>query len=271
MKQPSLYTLPSMRYRRKVTVFALVVVATMAICTWLGFDPLMVFTEFHYVVQLAGNMLPPNFELFRNDRHTWQAILETISMAFLGTIFGGSIAFGLAFLAASNTMRIQPIRQFVRFCLSLMRVIPHLVIILVFVVAIGLGPFAGMLTLVWTTIGTFGQLFTQIIENVDPAPSEAIYSVGASRIQVIRYSILPEIFPSFIANLLYSFDINLRAALALGIFGGGGIGFELYMAMRVLRYKDALALICFTIVLITLIEKLSDHLRKKILSAGALK
>jgi phosphonate transport system permease protein len=271
MNQPTLYTLPSVRYRRKATVFALVVAVTVAICTYLGFDPLMLFTEFHYVVDLAGNMLPPNFDQFWTNKHIGWAILETVCMAFLGTIFGGLIAFMLAFLAASNTMPVRAIRQAVRFCLSLMRVIPYLVIILVFVVAIGLGPFAGMLTLVWGTIGTFGQLFTQIIENIEPAPSEAIYSVGASRLQVIRYSILPEIFPSFIANLLYSFDINMRYALALGIFGGGGIGFELYMAMRVLRYKDALGLICFTIVLITIIEKLSDHLRKKVLGAGALK
>jgi phosphonate transport system permease protein len=271
MKQPSLYTLPSVRYRRKVTVFSLIVLLTVATCIYLGFDPLMLFTEFHYVVDLAGNMLPPNFELFRSNGHVWWAILETISMAFLGTIYGGLIAFVLAFLAASNTMPAWAVRQVVRFSLSLMRVIPSLVIILVFVVAIGLGPFAGMLTLVWTTIGTFGQLFTQVIENIEPGPSEAMYAIGASRTQVIRYAILPEIFPSFIANLLYSFDINMRAALALGIFGGGGIGFELYMAMRVLRYKDALALVCFTIVLITIVEKLSDHLRKKVLGAGALK
>jgi phosphonate transport system permease protein len=271
MKQPLLYTLPSIRYRRKVTVFALIAIVTVVTCIYLGFDPLMLFTEFHYVVDLAGNMLPPDFDIFWSNKHVGWAILETVCMAFLGTIFGGAIAFVLAFLAASNTMPVRAIRQVVRFLLSLMRVIPYLVIILVFVVAIGLGPFAGMLTLVWATIGTFGQLFTQIIENSEPAPSEAIYSIGASRIQVIRYSILPEIFPSFIANLLYSFDINMRAALALGIFGGGGIGFELYMAMRVLRYKDALALICFTIVLITIIEKLSDHLRKKVLAAGTLK
>ncbi|HET6253960.1 MAG TPA: phosphonate ABC transporter, permease protein PhnE [Puia sp.] len=271
MKQPSLYTLPSTRYKRKATVFSLIAILTVGICIYLGFDPLMLFTEFHYVVDLAGNMLPPNFEMFRSNGHVWRAILETICMAFLGTIYGGSIAFVLAFLAASNTMPAWAIRQVVRFCLSLMRVIPSLVIILVFVVAIGLGPFAGMLTLVWTTIGTFGQLFTQIIENLEPAPSDAIYAIGASRVQVIRYSILPQIFPSFIANLLYSFDINMRAALAMGIFGGGGIGFELYMAMRVLRYKDALALICFTIVLITIMEKLSDHLRKKVLGAATLK
>jgi phosphonate transport system permease protein len=271
MKAPLPYTLPSVRYRRKVTIFTLVVIGTTLTCIYLGFDPLMLFTEFHYVVDLAGNMLPPNFDMFWSNRHIGWAILETICMAFLGTIFGGSIAFVLAFLAAANTMPVRIIRQLVRVCLSLMRVIPGLVIILVFVVAIGLGPFAGMLTLVWTTIGTFGQLFTQIIENTEPATAEAIYSIGASRTQVIRYSIIPEIFPSFIANLLYSFDINMRTALALGIFGGGGIGFELYMAMRVLRYKDALALICFTIVLITIIEKLSDHLRKKILGAGSLK
>jgi phosphonate transport system permease protein len=165
----------------------------------------------------------------------------------------------------------RAVRVIVRLVLSLQRVIPGLVIILIFVIAVGLGAFAGMLALVFGTIGTFGQLFTEIIENTENAPAEAIYSVGASRIQVIRYAILPQVFPSFIANFLYSFDINMRAAIGLGIFGGGGIGFELFLAMRLLHYRDALALIFFTIVLIILVEKLSDYMRKKILGDGRLK
>jgi phosphonate transport system permease protein len=128
-----------------------------------------------------------------------------------------------------------------------------------------------MLALVLTTMGTFGQLFTEIIENSEPAPADAIYSVGATRAQVIRFVILPQVLPSFTANLFYAFDINIRVAISLGIFGGGGVGFQLFQAMRVLHYHDALALILLTVVLIVGSEKLSDLLRSRLLNQGALK
>lgn len=269
-KPSALYTLPSVQYKRKLIVFSLVSIAVIATSIYLQFNPWLLVTEFHYVTELVGSMLPPNFEILWSKEIGF-SVLETISMAFLGTLFGGLIAIGLAFLAASNTMPLRIVRMMVRLVLSLQRVIPGLIFILIFVIAVGLGPFAGMLTLAFGTIGTFGQLFTEIIENTESAPAEAIYSVGASRVQVIRYAILPQVFPSFIANFLYSFDINMRAAIALGIFGGGGIGFKLFLAMRVLHYRDALALICFTILLIILVEKLSDYLRRRILGDGRLK
>jgi phosphonate transport system permease protein len=270
MKHPDLYTLPSVQYRRKAIVVSIVAIAVAGTCIYLQFNPWLLVTEFHYVTELIASMLPPNFEMLWS-RDIAFSVLETVSMAFLGTLFGGIIAIGLAFLAAANTMPVRIVRIMVRLVLSVQRVIPGLIIILIFVIAVGLGAFAGMLALVLGTVGTFGQLFTEIIENTENAPAEAIYSVGASRLQVIRYAILPQVFPSFIANFLYSFDINMRAAIALGIFGGGGIGFKLFLAMRVLHYRDALALIFFTIVLIILVEKLSDYLRRRILGDGRLK
>ena len=122
-----------------------------------------------------------------------------------------------------------------------------------------------------STIGTFGKLFTEIIENTENPPGEAIFSVGASRLQVIRFSVIPQILPSLIANLLYAFDVNMRTAISLGIFGGGGIGFEFQMAKSVLHFKDVTALISLIIVLVFFVEKLSDYLRKKILGEGKLK
>ena len=93
----------------------------------------------------------------------------------------------------------------------------------------------------------------------------------ASKLQVIKYCIIPQVLPSFTANLFYAFDVNLRSAIGLGIFGGGGIGFEIHMAMKMLRYKDALALILFTIILISIFEKFSDYLRAQILNEQTLK
>jgi len=262
--------LPSKKYKRKVTIFSISVIVVAVACIYMNFNPIGFFTEFHFVRDLVGEMFMPNFAVLWNNSSIGFSVVQTMSMAFLGTVYGGIIAIILAFLAAANTMPIKLVRIIVRFSLSLVRVIPALVVILIFVIAVGLGAFAGMLTLVVTTIGTFGKLFAEIIENTENPPAEAIFSVGASRMQMIRYSIIPQILPSFVANLLYAFDINMRAAIGLGIFGGGGIGFELYMAMRVLHYKDAMALICFTVVLVILVEKVSDYFRRKILGEGKL-
>ena len=258
-------------YRRRALVFSGIAIGVVAACSYMGFNPVMLFTEFHYVIELFHSMTPPNLSLLWKDRTIGMAVLETVSMAFLGTLAGGGFAVLLAFLSAENTMSSPFVRIVLRLITSLLRVIPYLFVILVFVVAVGLGPFAGVLTLIISTSGTFGQLFREIIENTDPAPASAVYSVGASRWQVVRYVILPQVLPSFTANFFYAFDINIRLAIGLGIFGGGGIGFQLFLAMRVLRYKDALALIVVTVLLIVISEKFSDAIRRGLLSRGAIK
>lgn len=259
------FILPSKKYRQRMTAFSIAAVAVALACIYTNFNPLGIFLEFHYVRDLLGEMTPPNYRVLSDNASTGMAILQTLSMAFLGTLYGGIIAVIVAFLAASNTMPIWAVRSATRFVLSLLRVIPILVIILIFVIAVGPSTFAGMLTLVIVTIGNFGKLFTEIIENVDNPPAEAIFSVGASRMQVIRYSIIPQILPTLIANLLFAFDVNIRAAIGLGIFGGGGIGFQLQLAKSVLRYKDVTAIVSLIIVMVILVEKLSDYLRRKIL------
>lgn len=271
MKNRSIDVLSPIAYRRRAMTLGIIALLVAAASLYMGFDPTMLFTEFHYVIDLFQSMSPPNMNVIWHDETIGRAVLETLSTAFLGTLIGGSFAVILAFLAADNTMPHRPVRLLVRFFLSIDRVIPPLFIILVFVAAVGLGPFAGMLALVLSTMGTFGQLFTEIIENSEPAPADAIYSVGATRTQVIRFVILPQVLPSFTANLFFAFDINIRVAISLGIFGGGGIGFQLFQAMRLLHYHDACALILLTMLLIIGSEKLSDLLRSRLLNRGSLK
>jgi len=271
MKQTMQYALSPHGYRQRATVFVMIALGVGMACLFMGFDPSMLFTEFHYVIDLTMSMTPPNFPLLWRDSTIAMSLLETLSMAFLGTLSGGGIAIALALMAAANTNPFRWVRGLVRLVLSVQRVIPSLFIILIVIAAVGLGPFAGMLTLVFSTIGTFGQLFTDIIENTEAAPADAVYAAGANRWQVIRYVILPQVLPSFTANLFYAYDINIRTAIGLGIFGGGGVGFQLFQAMRLLHYRDALALICLTMLLIILTEKMSDTLRARFLGGGTLK
>ena len=265
------FMLPSKQYKRRITIFSIAAVVVSVTCIYMNFNPIGIFTEFHFVRDLLGEMFMPNYRGLYENASTGYAILQTLSMAFLGTVYGGIIAMVLAFLAAANTMPVKAVRMVVQIAVSLVRVMPALVVVLIFVIAVGPGAFAGVLTLVLITVGTFGKLFADIIENSEVSPGEAIYSVGATRLQVIRYSIIPQILPTFIANLLYAFDVNMRAAIGLGVFGGGGIGFQLQMAKSVLHYKDVTAIVTLIIILVVVVEKLSDYLRKKILGEGKLK
>ena len=262
--------LPSVKYKRRVTYLVIGAVLVVGLSIYFDFKPFLLFTDFHYLADLAGEMTPPNFATLWQKKKILESILQTISMAFLGTLAGGAVALALAFLAARNTTPHPALGFVVRTLLAVERVIPGLVILLIFLISVGLGPFAGMLSLAVGTIRMFGKLFGNVIENVDKEPVDAVYSVGATKAQVIRFAIIPQVLPSFIANLFYAFDINLRAAIGLGVFGGAGIGYEINMAMRLVRYRDALALICFTIVLVFVVEKLSDFLRGKALGPGAL-
>lgn len=262
--------LPSEKFKKRVTLFSIASIAIVAVCIQLDFNPVLFFTDGHHLINLLGEMLPPKIEVLWAKRNVFTSILETLAMAFMGTVIGGAGALIVAFFAAKNTSPTPVLRAIFRLAMSLERVIPKLVMILVFVIALGLGPFAGMITLCVSTIGMFGKLFADAIEEVDVEPVEAVYAIGANKLQAIRYSIIPQVIPSFISNLFYAFDVNLRAAIGLGIFGGGGIGFEIHMAMKMLRYSDALALILFTILLITFFEKISDYLRSRIMKEETL-
>jgi len=271
LESQKLYIYPSQKLKKRAITFSTLSVLVIALSIILELNPLLFFTDGHHLINLFGEMFPPNIEILWQKKNIFSSILETLAMAFLGTFLGGSIALIIAFLAATNTSPHSSVRFIFRSLMSIERVIPKLVIILVFVIAVGLGPFAGMLTLTIGTIGMFGKLFADAIEEIDPEPAEATYATGATKLQVIKYCIIPQVLPSFTANLFYAFDVNLRSAIGLGIFGGGGIGFEIHMAMKMLRYKDALALILFTIILISLFEKLSDYLRSQILNEQTLK
>ncbi len=256
--------------RKKFGIFFLSLLVIVLACIYINFNPILFFTEFHYLSDLVDEMMPPNYQVIWNDSNTLNTIGQTISMAFLGTLIGGIISLFVSFFAASITMNFGLVRWLITAMISLIRSVPSIVFILIFIIAVGIGPFAGVLTLIFTTIGTFGKLFTEMLEHTDRASSEGVSSVGASKMQMVRYAILPEVQPTIISNFLYAFDINLRAAISLGIFGGGGLGYQLYMAVRVLHYKDVMALIIIIVCLVISIEKFSDWLRSIIFKQGNL-
>jgi phosphonate transport system permease protein len=219
-----------------------------------------------FLTDLAHQMFPPNFRLYWTKDRLFGSLIQTLAIAFLSTVWGGGIALVLAFFAATNTSPNRVVRLAVRTLLAAQRSIPQLIVILVLVLAVGIGPFSAVITLTLSTIGMFGKFFADTIEQTDKHIAEAVESLGSTRLQSIRFAVLPQVLPSFVANLFYAFDVNLRAAIPLGVFSGAGLGFELAFANGLLHYKDVLAYTILIVVMITVMERISDWLRRAIIT-----
>jgi phosphonate transport system permease protein len=258
--------LPSRKLRMMVVYSVSVIVALTLLFWYLDMSPSSFEVDPRFIVDLFHQFFPPKMSLFWTKPVLWTSLLDTLSMAFLATVCGGAIALFLAFFAATNTTPHPLIRLAVRSLLVMKRSVPPLILILVLLVAVGIGPFAGMLTLTLGSIGMFGKFFADSIEQADKGTAESVQSLGSTRLQTIRYAILPQVMPSFVANLFYAFDNNLRAAIPLGVFGGGGIGFELAFAHGLLHYRDVMAYTIMIVVMITVMERISDWVRRSIIT-----
>ena len=151
-----------------------------------------------------------------------------------------------------------------RSLIALCRAVPDLVWALIFVTAVGLGPFPGALALSVHSIGMLGRLFAEVIEDMDMGPVEALGTTGASRLQVFSHAVIPTVLPSLIGIALYRFDENIRSSLVLGFVGAGGIGFQLLSAMNLFQYKTVSLLLIITFVIVIAVERMSAALRKRI-------
>lgn len=195
--------------------------------------------------------------------------LETIFIAFLATPLGVIAAFIMA-LFATNTISNPYTRHIFRFLFAMERALPEILVAYFFIAAFGIGPMPGIIALAIGCVGMLGRLFADAMEEVGYTRIEAIYSVGASWLQVIRYAILPETLPSLIANSLFRFEINIRNSTLLGAVGAGGIGYVLLEAWNLLDYPRMTAAIMVTLTLIFTTERLSFYLRKKVMTKGML-
>jgi phosphonate transport system permease protein len=219
-------------------------------------------------IDLLGHMFPPDWEAFPE---LMGPALETVQIAFVGTVFGVSLALIVSLLAAGNVNPNHVVRSFVRGLLSLERALPDLIVILFFVVIVGMGAFPGVMAVAVSSVGMLGKLFADAIEEIDPRPLEALVAVGASKAQVIRFAVLPQVVPSLIANTLFRFDVNMRMSTFLGVVGAGGIGFNLIMSFRLMEYRTALSVIIVILILLIVCEKFSDALRKKVFGQEVLR
>jgi len=263
----------SWKYQRWFEKHLLTGIIFLLILGWsifdLGISLQLFFSGIPHFFNLLLEMIPPNWKVLTGGK-VWWSVLETLSMAFVGTFLGAILSFFLALFAANNLAPSKVVREIARGIMATERALPTLVLALLLVVVIGLGPFAGMICIAIGSIGSLGKLFAEAIETADPKPIESLESVGANKIQVIRFAVLPQVLPSLIANTLYRFDINLRTALFLGVVGAGGIGFDLHLAMSLFKYADALVITVVIFIMVWLAERISDYLRKIVIGQEAL-
>ena len=228
--------------------------------SWKGADmrPLDLIRDSGNMATYAADFFPPDFsqwKLYLSE------IIVTLQIALWGTALAVLTAIPLGLLASSN---ITPwwIHQPVRRLMDAFRAINEMVFAMLFVVAVGLGPFAGVLALWIHTAGVLAKLFSEAVEAIDPQPVEGIRSTGASALHEIVYGVIPQVMPLWISYMLYRFESNVRSASVVGMVGAGGIGVVLWEIIRGFQYAETCAVMLMIIVTVSVIDVISSRIRK---------
>jgi len=200
----------------------------------------------------------------------WLKLLgETLLISYVGTLIGAVNAFLLNFLAAENTSPAPWLRLLVRRLLEFARTVPGIVFALIFVIAFGLGPMAGVLAIAIHSTGALGKLFSEIVENADMKPVEGVRSTGASWMSCMRFAVLPQVIAGYASYALLRFEINVREASVMGFVGAGGIGQELVVAIRKFYYSDVSAILITIILTVFIIDIATGWLRGRLFGKEA--
>lgn len=212
------------------------------------------------MANFIGRLFPPDFSKIGL---IIELLIETVQMAIVSTVLGAILSLFIAMAAASN-LAPKWVYYPARWTMNVIRAIPDLVFALMFVSAVGLGPFAGILAMTLGSIGSIGKIYAEAMESVDNGPIVAMKSVGASHRQVIQYGVLPQAAPLLVSYTLLLFEGSVRGATMLGLVGAGGIGLELTTAMRMYDYGHLSAIIISIIVVVTVIDQASAFIRRRI-------
>lgn len=213
-------------------------------------------------IQLLRRWWPPDWSLLGP---TASAALVTLQIALMGTTIAVLIALPLAFLAARNTSPSPWMYNAVRSFLTALRGIPEIVIALVLVPTVGLGPFPGVMALLIHNIGVLGKMISELIESAPVGPQEAVVATGGSRAHVRLFGILPQIMPDTLSQAFYRLEVNVRASLVLGFIGAGGLGHELFLSFRIMRYQEVIVQVAAILIMISLVDYVSAFVRRRVM------
>lgn len=229
-------------------------------------DPVRVWNGLDRLGLIAGDMLRPSA---RGDFwHFFRALMESVAMAFMGTLIASIIGLPLGLMAARNVLPYRISRFILRRNFELFRGIDPLIWALVYVRAVGLGPLAGVLAIATSDTGTMAKLYSEAVETADRRAVDGVRASGGSTMQILRLGMLPQVLPVMVANTLYMFESNTRSATILGVVGAGGIGFELSDRIRSHQWDQVGFLILMIIVAVAVIDVFSHVLRNRLINAG---
>lgn len=225
------------------------------------------------IPRTMARLIPTNFEWWQTEdpNDAWWAsdwitpLFETVAMGLGATGMALFFAIPTALLAARNVAPARWIYQASRLFILLVRALPDLIVAVIFVAALGLGPKPGVLALAIGLYGFATKLFADAIEEISEQPRDGVRATGASGVQELTTSVIPQAMPSIVSNSLYLFDVSLRASAVLGIVGAGGIGFALFQGMRLLRFDLVGGLLIIVFIFVYLIEMLSGWIRKQVI------
>jgi phosphonate transport system permease protein len=196
-----------------------------------------------------------------------KALGETVAIAFLGTLLAAILALPLGFLAAKGVIGRAVLRFLTRRFSDSVRGVDTLIWALIWINVVGLGPFAGVLAIMTSDIGSFTKLFSEAIEATDRKPSEGVVSTGGSQLHVMRFGLLPQVLPVLLSQVLYYFESNTRSATIIGIVGAGGIGLHLAEMIRTFEWDRVAFIILMVLVTVAIIDFVSSRLRTLLIGA----
>jgi len=228
----------------------------------IGLSPIALLKGAPFMADFFSRMFPPDLAHLALLR---DATIETLQIAVWGTLIAILLSIPLAFLGARNTTPHIVVFHLTRLLLNALRSINELVFALIFVSAVGLGPFAGVLAIALHATGMLAKFCAEEIEGVDRGPVEAMQATGAGRLQVILYGIVPQVVPAFVSYSVYRFDVSIRAATILGLVGAGGLGFSLIKTMKLFLYHQTATCILVIFVLVFISDWACARLRARIL------
>ncbi|MEJ0011756.1 MAG: phosphonate ABC transporter, permease protein PhnE [Bauldia sp.] len=229
----------------------------------------------NYILRITPHITIENFfgdirDWYWDFRKWTVLLLQTLLIAYLGTLLGFLGAFCLCFIASANLTQHSAARFVARRFLEFCRTVPDIVFALIFVIAFGLGPMAGVLALAIHTMGALGKLFAEVIENIDMKPVDGIRATGGNWLEIVRFAALPQVLPGFASYALLRFEINVRGAGVMGFVGAGGIGQEFLVAIRSFYYSDVSAILVMIAITVIAIDMLTERLRHRLVSVEKL-
>jgi phosphonate transport system permease protein len=228
---------------------------------YLGFTPWRLAGGVSEMGKILALMIPPSVDSEARALIFLDALAETVAIALLGTCGAAALALPLGLLAAKNVIANRLIHFVARRSLDTIRGVDTLIYALIWINVVGLGPFAGVLAIMTSDLGTFGKLFSEAIEAADRKPVEGVVSTGGGAWHRIRFGILPQVFPVMASQVLYYFESNTRSATIIGIVGAGGIGLHLAEQIRTLEFQQVAFIIVLILIAVAVIDWISGKLR----------